>query len=211
MTRRLWQPIHDIFCHDWALSWAGASQPLVGLLGLLQARGRMTTRQLAGELEVSPRTVLRDIEALERAGIPLYATRGRRGGFELIDGFSSELPVSRLGERQRPVPGPGGPGSACRRVAAGSPRCRAGRRSPDPSWRTPAAGRGGWAEAWVRIDSLEAAVLDLLALGPEVEVLHPPQLRAQLARAGPADRGSSRGRGRPAAWRGPRPRRVCVM
>ena len=35
----------------------------------------------------------------------------------------------------------------------------------------------------MRIDSIEAAVLDLLALGPEVEVLHPPQLRAQLARA----------------------------
>jgi WYL domain len=48
---------------------------------------------------------------------------------------------------------------------------------------TPADGRGDWAEAWVRIDSLEAAVLDLLALGPEVEVLHPPRLRAQLARA----------------------------
>lgn len=48
---------------------------------------------------------------------------------------------------------------------------------------TPAAGRGDWAEAWVRIDSVDAAVLDLLALGPEVEVLHPPQLRAQLARA----------------------------
>ena len=80
---------------------------LVGLLGLLQAQGRMTTQQLAAELEVSPRTVLRDIEALSSAGIPVYATRGRRGGFELIDGFSSELPGSRLGERQRPVPGAG--------------------------------------------------------------------------------------------------------
>ncbi|HEX3388459.1 MAG TPA: WYL domain-containing protein [Streptosporangiaceae bacterium] len=47
----------------------------------------------------------------------------------------------------------------------------------------PAAGRGDWTEAWVRIDSIEAAVLDLLALGPEVEVLHPPQLRTQMARA----------------------------
>ena len=56
---------------------------LVGLLGLLQAQGRMTTRQLAAELEVSSRTVLRDIEALSSAGIPVYATRGRRGGFEL--------------------------------------------------------------------------------------------------------------------------------
>jgi predicted DNA-binding transcriptional regulator YafY len=47
--------------------------------------------------------------------------------------------------------------------------------------RRPAAAIGP--RAWVRIDSIEAAVLDLLALGPEVEVLHPPQLRTQMARA----------------------------
>jgi predicted DNA-binding transcriptional regulator YafY len=157
---------------------------LVGLLGLLQARGRITTQQLAAELEVSPRTVLRDIEALSSAGIPVYAIRGRQGGFELIDGFSSELPGSHLGERPRPVPGAGRArirlSPRGRRLAAlqGRPaslRIRHGA--------APVAGRGDWAEAWVRIDSIEAAVLDLLALGPEVEVLHPPQLRAQLARA----------------------------
>lgn len=155
---------------------------LVGLLGLLQAQGRMTTQQLAAELEVSPRTVLRDIEALSSAGIPVYATRGRRGGFELIDGFSSELPGSRLGER--PVPGAGRArirlSPRGRRLAALQGRPAALRiRHGAP----PVAGRSGWAEAWVRIDSIEAAVLDLLALGPEVEVLHPPQLRTQLARA----------------------------
>jgi len=42
------------------------------------------------------------------------------------------------------------------------------------------AGRPGWTEAWVRIDSTDAAVLDLLALGAEVEVVHPPHLRAQV-------------------------------
>jgi predicted DNA-binding transcriptional regulator YafY len=42
------------------------------------------------------------------------------------------------------------------------------------------AGRVGWTEAWVRIDSVDAAVLDLLALGAEVEVVHPPHLRAQV-------------------------------
>ena len=65
---------------------------LVTLLGLLQARGRMSTRQLAAELEVCERTVLRDIEALGSAGIPVYPTRGRHGGFELLDGFTSDLP-----------------------------------------------------------------------------------------------------------------------
>ena len=40
------------------------------------------------------------------------------------------------------------------------------------------AGRGDWVEAWVRVDSADIAVLDMLALGAEVEVLHPPELRA---------------------------------
>ena len=53
---------------------------LVSLLGLLQARGRMSTRQLAAELEVCERTVLRDIEALSSAGIPVYATRACAAG-----------------------------------------------------------------------------------------------------------------------------------
>jgi predicted DNA-binding transcriptional regulator YafY len=77
---------------------------LVGLLGLLQARGRMSARQLARELEVSPRTIARDIEALGSAGIPVYAVRGRLGGFELLDGFTSDL----LGTRYRPPPPAGG-------------------------------------------------------------------------------------------------------
>ena len=64
---------------------------------MLQARGRMTAAQLAAELEVSQRTVLRDIEALSAAGIPVYAIRGCAGGFELLDGYRSDLSV-----RQRP-------------------------------------------------------------------------------------------------------------
>lgn len=51
----------------------------------------MTADELAGELEVSARTVLRDIEALSTAGIPVYADRGRRGGFSLLPGFRTEL------------------------------------------------------------------------------------------------------------------------
>lgn len=51
----------------------------------------MSASALARELEVSPRTVLRDIEALSTSGIPVYAERGRDGGFELLPGFTTDL------------------------------------------------------------------------------------------------------------------------
>ncbi|MFH1511925.1 MAG: YafY family protein [Bacillota bacterium] len=60
---------------------------LFEIVYLLIERRTMTARQLAGHFEVSARTILRDIEVLSGAGIPLYSTRGRGGGISLLDGY----------------------------------------------------------------------------------------------------------------------------
>lgn len=64
---------------------------VVSMMLLLERRGRMTAGQLAEELGVSRRTVMRDVEALGLAGVPVYSTRGREGGFHIWEGFRSQL------------------------------------------------------------------------------------------------------------------------
>lgn len=64
---------------------------LLSILMMLQARKRMTTPALARVLEVSERTILRDIDQLCAAGVPIWSERGRNGGFQLRAGWSTDL------------------------------------------------------------------------------------------------------------------------
>ena len=61
------------------------------MLLVLQRRGRTTAQELAVRLEVTERTILRDVEVLSEAGVPIFTVRGAGGGIELMDGFQTHL------------------------------------------------------------------------------------------------------------------------
>ncbi|WEH33027.1 YafY family protein [Streptomyces sp. AM 4-1-1] len=77
---------------------------LIKMVLILQSRAAMTAAELARELEVSERTVTRDAQALSEAGIPVYADRGRTGGYRLISGYRA-LPPSLKGIGGGPLTG----------------------------------------------------------------------------------------------------------
>lgn len=104
---------------------------LLAMVLLLQSRGRLSAPELARELEISERTVLRDVEALSAAGVPVYTERGRRGGIALLPGYRTD--VSGLtGEEAQALFAFGGRGapddaalrSALRKLLAALPAAR---------------------------------------------------------------------------------------
>jgi predicted DNA-binding transcriptional regulator YafY len=73
---------------------------LLSMLMLLQTRGRLTAHQLAIELEVSERTIYRDVTALSSAGVPIYTEGGHGGGISLVESYRTDLTGLRPEEAQ---------------------------------------------------------------------------------------------------------------
>lgn len=73
---------------------------LLSILIALQMRGRLSAETLAAEFEVSVRTIYRDVDHLSAAGIPIYAERGRSGGFALHEGYRTKLTGFTPGEAE---------------------------------------------------------------------------------------------------------------
>jgi predicted DNA-binding transcriptional regulator YafY len=81
---------------------------LLSILLQLQAGGRVTAGKLSERLEVSVRTIYRDVDALSGAGIPVYTDRGRGGGISLLDDFRTDL-TGLTGDEARALFSFGGP------------------------------------------------------------------------------------------------------
>ena len=157
---------------------------LLSLLMVLQNGGRQTAAQLAQRLAVSERTVLRDIDVLSGSGVPVFGVRGPGGGFELLDTFEQTVPPLPPGLKTtdgqlRRVRVRIAPAALQLALVNGQPT----------GWRlrpsaTAEPDRPEWVEGSFRFNSYEVAVSELIALGSEVEVLLPVELRQTMATIG---------------------------
>ena len=157
---------------------------LLSLVLMLQNGGRSTAGDLALRLGVSERTVLRDLDVLSGAGVPVYGVRGPGGGFELLDTFAQTVPTLPPGL----TPGIGPLRRVRVRIAPTALQLALVAGRPD-GWRPrpnaePAEDRPEWIEGSFRFDSYDTAVRELIALSPDVEVLLPVELRDTMARIG---------------------------
>jgi len=154
------------------LFWGGflvRADRLLSILLLLQARGRLTGRELSRRLEVSPRTVHRDMEALSAAGVPVFALRGVRGGWQLDEGWRTRVPgLDEVELRALLMAQP--------RVVGDSRLARAAERALEVE-----PGAEGWVTLQVQFDDEAQASFVVLGLGPRVDVLEPESLRARVA------------------------------
>ncbi|HEX4687151.1 MAG TPA: HTH domain-containing protein [Nocardioides sp.] len=158
---------------------------LISLVSILGREGRTTAGVLAQRLEVSERTILRDLEVLSGSGVPVYAVRGPGGGFQLLEGYSPTLPADAW---LRPASRRGGSGRMTVRITSEGRRVAAILGYLQPLRLRPADGEDpdrGWVTATCRMRSVSSMAVEVLALGPHVEVLAPGDLRdhvAELAR-----------------------------
>lgn len=78
---------------------------LIGILSLLLQTEKMTANQLAEKFEVSRRTIMRDIEDINRAGIPIVTTQGKGGGVSIMDGFKIDRTALSFSEMRAIIAG----------------------------------------------------------------------------------------------------------
>lgn len=118
-------------------SWGMRADRLLTLVGLLRRHGRLSAADLARRLEVTPRTVMRDLEALSSAGVPVYAERGRAGGYSLLPGYRPDAESLTADEARALFVAGGGQvadalglgdafGQALRKLATGLPETQVG-------------------------------------------------------------------------------------